>query len=75
MAIRARLRSVPRLSSEASVLKQALVQLDPECRRVLILKFFHRLSTPEVATLLQCSEAAVRQLQYRGLSSLHRGIA
>jgi RNA polymerase sigma factor (sigma-70 family) len=63
------------LGGQLAALKRALTQLEPEFRRVLILKFFHRLSTHEVALLLQCSEAAVQQLQYRALASLQQCIA
>lgn len=54
-----------------TTMKQALIALEPSYRRVLVLRFFYRLSTQQVALTLQCSEASVKTLQHQALAALH----
>lgn len=55
-------------------LSDVLGDLDPLHQRFIALKFFKRLSTPEIARVLGCSEDTVRLLQYQALSALDRRV-
>jgi RNA polymerase sigma-70 factor (ECF subfamily) len=50
----------------------ALVELTPQQRAVIILKYLEGLSNKEVARVLDTSEGAVKSLQHRGLAALRR---
>jgi RNA polymerase sigma-70 factor, ECF subfamily len=53
-------------------ISQAMETIPQEQREVIILKFINELSYEEIAALLHKKEAAVRQLQCRGLKNLRR---
>ncbi len=57
---------------ERVVLDASLHSLTVEQQHVITLKFFGGLSSTEIATVLGCSEGAVRLLQYRALHHLQR---
>lgn len=50
--------------------QQALMQLKPDDREVLVLRHLEQLSTQEIAAILQISEPAVRYRQRRALERL-----
>jgi RNA polymerase sigma-70 factor (ECF subfamily) len=52
--------------------RTALAELPASQRRVIELRFLGELSTREVADLLDTTEGAVKQLQFRGLRNLAR---
>jgi RNA polymerase sigma-70 factor (ECF subfamily) len=52
--------------------RAALAELPTSQRRVVELRFLGELTTSEVADLLDTTEGAVKQLQYRGLRNLAR---
>lgn len=52
------------------ILKEAIQDLTEEQREVILLKFINDLSTREIASLLQKSQEAVRQLQCRAIKIL-----
>ncbi|GAB3253674.1 RNA polymerase sigma factor [Nocardioides dilutus] len=52
--------------------RSALAELPTGQRRVVELRFLGELTTSEVADLLDTTEGAVKQLQYRGLRNLAR---
>ncbi len=56
-------------------LTDALAGLDPVLQRVVVLKFFERRSTADIAWLFGYSEARVRTLQFRALAQLQRLVA
>lgn len=51
-------------------LRQALMQLNQEQQRVLVLRFVEDLPSAQVATIMGKSDGAVRVLQYRSLLAL-----
>lgn len=53
-------------------LSEALLQLDPNQREVVVLRFLMGLSLQETALAMGRSEAAIKSLQHRGLSTLRR---
>ena len=56
----------------ADVLRQAMQRLTDDQRGVVLLKFLEGYSTAEVAAILSRNQAAVRALQRRALTALHR---
>lgn len=50
--------------------RQAMEQLSPEQRQVLLLRYVAGLSAPEVAEVLEKSDGAIRSLQHRGERAL-----
>jgi len=54
------------------IIKQSLQDLTEEQQEVIILKFFSERSNREIATLLNISEEAIRQLQCRALKALRQ---
>lgn len=52
------------------VIWQAIEQLTGDQREVIVYKFIHELETKEIATLLNKTEEAIRQLQSRGLKTM-----
>jgi len=52
--------------------RAALLELTPEQRQVIVLRFGHNMKAKEVGQVLRKSEAAIRKLQRRGLASLRR---
>lgn len=56
-----------------AALHRALAALNDEQQEVIIQKFINQLSTAEIATLLNKSEAAVRQIQSRAIRQLRTG--
>jgi RNA polymerase sigma-70 factor (ECF subfamily) len=65
----------PEGSVENMDLLDAVSQLTPEQREVIILRFFLQLTTKEVAAMLAKTEAAVVSLQVRGVAALKRRLA
>lgn len=57
-------------SESVAFMRCALDELEGDQKDVIILKFINDLSNKEIAALMDRSEAAVRQLQHRALSSL-----
>ena len=57
---------------EQKKLWDAIARLTLDQRRVIVLKFVHRLSNAEAARVLGKTEGAVKSLQYRALNALHR---
>jgi RNA polymerase sigma-70 factor, ECF subfamily len=57
---------------EAEEVRAALAELTEEQRQVLLLRFAAEQSTGEVAQVLEKSENAVKQMQFRALRSLGR---
>jgi RNA polymerase sigma-70 factor (ECF subfamily) len=57
---------------EAEELRQALTELTEEQQQVVLLRFVAGQSTGEVAQVLDKSENAVKQMQFRALRSLGR---
>jgi RNA polymerase sigma-70 factor (ECF subfamily) len=55
-------------------LLELIATLSPEQRQVLTLKFVFRFSNGEAAAILGKTEGAVKSLQHRALSSLHRHV-
>ena len=55
---------------EARGLREKIALLSPDQQDVILLRFIDGLSTKEVANILGKNEAAVRQLQSKGLKSL-----
>ncbi|MEJ2210907.1 MAG: sigma-70 family RNA polymerase sigma factor [Anaerolineae bacterium] len=53
---------------------EALAELTPQQRAVIILKFLEGWSNKEVARVLDTSEGAVKSLQHRGLASMRRAL-
>jgi RNA polymerase sigma-70 factor (ECF subfamily) len=58
-----------------SALRQALDQLPPPQREVLVLVFFHQLTGPEVAEVLDISIGTVKSRLHRAKDALRRVIA
>jgi RNA polymerase sigma-70 factor (ECF subfamily) len=58
------------LQADHALVQQALRQLPPEQREVLVMRFLRELSHSEVARALGKSEQATRALQYRALRRL-----
>lgn len=57
-------------SEDRIVLQEALAQIPPRQRAVLVLRFWHDLSLEETATLLACSVGTVKSQSSRGLDAL-----
>jgi RNA polymerase sigma-70 factor (ECF subfamily) len=53
-----------------ALLYKLLRELPPDQRRVLELRFLKQKSIREIATLLDRSEGAIKQLQFRALETL-----
>lgn len=53
-------------------IRQALRELTPDQRQVIVLKFLEGFKNQEVATILDKTVGAVKSLQYRALASLQR---
>jgi RNA polymerase sigma-70 factor (ECF subfamily) len=56
------------------IVKQALGQIPPEQREVLILKEFEGLKFKEIAAILDCPESTVKSRMYYGLSGLRTAL-
>jgi RNA polymerase sigma-70 factor (ECF subfamily) len=54
--------------------RTALVELTPQQRAVIILKYLEGLSNREVARVLDTSEGVVKSLQHRGLAAMRRNL-
>ena len=52
-------------------IRSALMQLTPEQRQVIVLKYLEGLSNAEVARVLKKSVGATKSLQHRGLTTLN----
>lgn len=59
-------------SLDHAALREALLQLPPNQRRAIALRFLRQLSITETALELGCTEGAAKQLQWRGLRNLAR---
>jgi RNA polymerase sigma-70 factor (ECF subfamily) len=55
---------------EAAAAWRAIDRLDEDRRRVVVLRFVHELSTPEIAAILGRSDGAVRVLLHRALRAV-----
>ena len=64
-----------RTQQRPSPLPDALKNLDPLHQRFIALKFFQHLTTPEIARVLDCSEANVKLIQYHALKALQGRVA
>ena len=64
----------PRQRNQRPPIRDVLGDLDPLHQRFITLKFFKRLSTREIAGILDCSEDNVRLLQYQVLSAIERRV-
>ena len=62
------------LRDEAAAAWRAIDRLDEDRRRVIVLRFVHELSTPEIAAILGRSEGAVRVLLHRALRVVARDL-
>lgn len=60
------------LRLEQERVRQALHELTPDQRQVLVLKFLQGLDNKEVALVLKKPVGAVKSLQHRGLAALRR---
>ncbi len=58
--------------SEQHRVRMALLQLTPEQRQVLVLRFLEGFSSEETAAAVERSVGAVKALQHRGLAALRR---
>jgi RNA polymerase sigma-70 factor (ECF subfamily) len=58
--------------ADSAVVQEALAELPDLQREVLTLRYLHELSFEEIATQLDRSSSAVRQLRQRGLAALRR---
>ena len=54
--------------------RDALAELTPQQRAVIVLKFLEGCSNKEVARVLETSEGAVKSLQHRGLAAMRRAL-
>lgn len=63
------------LASDQLALRDAIRLLPDNQRQLIMLKFFVRLSTLEIAGVLGCTEGAVKALQRRALAQLQRLLA
>ncbi len=61
-----------KLKEESSILHECLQKLTDEQREVVTLRYINDLSNREIAEIVGKNEAAVRQLQVRGLRSLSK---
>jgi RNA polymerase sigma-70 factor, ECF subfamily len=59
-------------ADEAARIQSALARLSPDQAQVLSLRFLAGLSAPEVASVMDRNEGAVRALQHRGVAALAR---
>ena len=57
---------------EIETMNKALLQLTPDQRQVILLKYGEDLSNKEIAAVLDKTLGAVKALQHRGLASLKR---
>ncbi len=57
---------------ERERLRQALMQLTPDQRQVLVLKYIDEWKNAEIARSMEKTVGSVKALQHRGLRSLHR---
>lgn len=60
---------------ERLVMWEALGEVPPRQRAVLVLRFWHDLSVEETASMLQCSPGTVKSQSSRGLDSLRAVLA
>lgn len=61
-------------SVDRDAIWQALEQLTPRRRTVLVLRYYQQMSHAEIARHLDCSEATARSLLARGLEAMRRQI-
>ncbi len=67
-------RPTPGVEPEARIVMwEALAEVPPRQRAVLVLRYWHDLSVEETATILQCSAGTVKSQSHRGLEAL-RGV-
>lgn len=57
---------------DAELINKALLQLTPDQRQVILLKYGEGLSNNEIAAVLDKKVGAVKALQHRGLAALRR---
>ena len=62
--------SLMRQTLDAYELREAILQLTPEQRQVIALKFIEGYDNAEIAQMMNKKEGAIRALQYRALRSL-----
>jgi RNA polymerase sigma-70 factor (sigma-E family) len=61
--------------AEREVMWQALQQLPPRVRAVMVLRYFEDLSETEIARILKCSPGTVKSQHSRGLAKLRALLA
>jgi RNA polymerase sigma-70 factor (ECF subfamily) len=61
---------LPAATSEALLIRGALLKLPPRQRRAVILRYYLQYTAPEIGENMGCSEGAVRQLIHRAVSEL-----
>lgn len=59
-------------SERSHILIQALNQLTPEQREVILLRFVARMTSPEIAQQMGKTTGAIKSLQHRALAALRR---
>ncbi|MFO1442515.1 sigma-70 family RNA polymerase sigma factor [Bacillus sp. Bva_UNVM-123] len=52
--------------------EEALQKLDPDCREVIILKYYHDLKIKDIAEILERPESTIKTWLYKGLMSLRQ---
>lgn len=62
-------------SEERSLLRWAIGQLDPVHRTVVVLKYFHDFSDPEIAAILGCPPGTVKSRLHRARELLRNAMA
>lgn len=60
--------------ADAECLRQAIDELTPEQRQVIILKYLADLTNEEVAAAMCKPVGAIKSMQHRALASLHRAL-
>jgi RNA polymerase sigma-70 factor (ECF subfamily) len=61
-------------SEERAALHNALANLPPDQREVVLLRYFERRTSADVAALMDRSEGAVKALQHRAIAALARAL-